>query len=120
MAEIYIGLSLCGLSTCLAGFALWRVLTLPTNAAMQRSFDDLIGHVDGMASKLNSIARANVALEEDVEAQLDQITTRLARVKQRESNEKRRSGAAPVEDPELTLDEQRDRMELALVQNGRL
>lgn len=113
MIEIYLALAFGSLGATMAAFSLWRVLTLPTNAALKRSFDELVEHVDGMATTLNSMRRAGASLEEDVAAQLEQITGRLARVKQRESNEKRRNGGAP-ESHELTEDEQFAQLEASL------
>lgn len=71
----------------------WTVRSIPDNPAIKTLCVSLMEEVELTKSALASVRRDFRTLEEDVEAHLEQASTRAQRARARESNEKRRAKA---------------------------
>lgn len=110
---LLVALIVASIALCAAGYAVFVVVTIPTNAVLHSVVRELAEHNESGARELVRVKRAFSDLEEDVQHHLEQATTRMKRAKSREATEKRTLNRQMVhEQPpdgaprEPTIDEQ--------------
>lgn len=77
------------------GFSLWGLKTISAPAQLKTLCMALMEEIEAQKSAIASVRRDFRTLEEDVDAHLEQASTRAARARGRESSEKRKARVGP-------------------------